>query len=93
MEVTLTPDQQEFIRQAIAKGRLAREEDAMQEGLALWEERERQRSEFVNTLTEAKLSLARGEGRTITAESVRELAEEVHQRGLSRLASKQESSN
>ena len=86
MEVHLTPDQQAFVRDAIESGRLAREEDAVKEALALWEERERTRAEFLATLDQAEASLARGEGRVITQESMRDLAEEVHQRGLARLA-------
>ena len=82
----LTADQQAFVRDAIESGRLAREEDAVKEALALWEERERARAEFLATLDQAEASLARGEGRVITQESMRDLAEEVHQRGLARLA-------
>lgn len=41
MEVQLTPDQQLFVRRAIESGRLASEEAAIREALALWEERER----------------------------------------------------
>jgi len=86
MEVHLSPDQKAFVRQAIESGRLQREEDAVQEALSLWEERERKRAEFMATLHDAKASLARGEGRTITQASMRELAEEVKQRGQARLA-------
>ena len=39
MEVHLTPDQEAFIRDAIGSGRIEREEDAVREALALWEER------------------------------------------------------
>jgi putative addiction module CopG family antidote len=91
MEVHLTPDQEAFVRQAIESGRLHRPEDAVEEALSLWEERERKRTEFLSTLDEAKASLARGEGRIITQESVRELAEEVKQRGRQRLSAKQSS--
>jgi putative addiction module CopG family antidote len=86
MEVHLTPDQEAFVRQAIETGRFRRKEDAVQEALSLWEERERKRAEFLATLEDAKTSLARGEGRTITQQSMRELAEEVKQRGQARLA-------
>lgn len=41
MEVRLTPDQEAFVRQAIESGRLPRAEDAVEEALSLWEERER----------------------------------------------------
>jgi Arc/MetJ-type ribon-helix-helix transcriptional regulator len=81
MDVQLTPDQQAFARRAIESGRLHSEKDAVQEALALWEERERQRMEFLLTLDDAKASLARGEGRIITQESMRQLAQQVKERG------------
>jgi putative addiction module CopG family antidote len=93
MEVQLTPDQKAFIRQAIESGRLHREEDAVQEALSLWEERERTRAEILAALDAAEASLERGEGRTITQESTRQLADEVKQRGRSRLAAKQSPSH
>jgi Arc/MetJ-type ribon-helix-helix transcriptional regulator len=43
-EVHLTGDQKAFIRQAIHTGRYVREEDAVQEALSLWENRERRRA-------------------------------------------------
>jgi putative addiction module CopG family antidote len=86
MEITLTLDQQAFVRNAIANGRFHREEDAVREALALWEERERQRVAFRASLEDARASLARGEGREITEETMRRLAEEVKERGRSRLA-------
>jgi putative addiction module CopG family antidote len=84
MEVQLTPDQKAFVRQAIQSGRLHREEDAVQEALALWEERERTRIEIPAAVDEAEASVARGEGRIITQQS--NLAAEVKQRGRQRLA-------
>jgi len=89
MEVRLTPDQEAFVRQAIESGRFHRAEDAVEEALSLWEERERKRAEFLATLDDAKASLARGDGRVITQQSMRELAEAVKQRGAARLASEQ----
>ena len=86
MEVQLTPDQKAFVRQAIETGRLQHEEDAVKEALSLWEERERTRAEILAAVDEAEASLAGGEGRTITQESMRELAEQVKQRGRARLA-------
>ena len=87
MEVHLTPDQEAFVRQAIATGRLHRVEDAVQEALSLWEQRERTRAEILAAVDTAEASLARGEGRTIsTPQSMRELADEVKQRGRARLA-------
>ena len=85
MEVHLTPDHKAFARRAIESGRLHSEEDAVQQALTLWEERERQRAEFLLTLEDARASLARGEGRVITQESMQQLASEVKERGRARL--------
>ena len=85
MNVHLTPDQKAFARRAIESGRLHSEEDAVEEALALWEERERQRAEFLLTLDDARASLSRGEGRVITQESMQQLASEVKERGRARL--------
>jgi Arc/MetJ-type ribon-helix-helix transcriptional regulator len=85
MQVELTPDQEAFVRRAMEAGRFHHQTDALTEALALWEERERQRLEFLTTLEDAKASLARGEGREMTQESVRELAAEVKARGRARL--------
>src|SRR5271155_1323937 len=90
MEVQLTSDQKAFVRQAIQSGRLRREEDAVKEALSLWEERERTRAEILAAVDEAEASLARWEGRTITQESMRELAQEVKRRGRARLAVEQQ---
>ena len=59
MNVELTPDQRAFVQKAIESGRFAREEEAVQEALALWEERERRRLEILAMLDEADASLAR----------------------------------
>lgn len=87
MNVELTPDQRAFAQRAIETGRFSREEEAVQEALRLWEERERRRVELLAALDEAEASLARGEGRPITEESMKALAEEVKQRGRRRLES------
>ena len=85
MEVELTSDQRAFARRAVETGRLRSEEDAVLEALALWEERERRRVEFRSNVDEARASLARGEGREIAQESMRELSAEVKARGRARL--------
>lgn len=89
MEIDFTPDQSAFVRQAIESGRLRHEEDAVQEALALWEERERTRAEILAAVDEAENSLKHGQGRTITQQSMRDLAEEVKQRGRDRLRAEQ----
>jgi putative addiction module CopG family antidote len=85
MEVQLTPDQQAFVREAIAAGRFQREEDAVREALALWEKRERARAEILAAVDAAEASLAAGRGRVITERSMQDLADEVKQRGRARL--------
>jgi Arc/MetJ-type ribon-helix-helix transcriptional regulator len=85
MDVQLTPDQKAFARRAIENGRLDSEQDAVLEALALWEERERKRAEFLLTLRDARASLEREEGRVITEDSIRALAREVKERGRARL--------
>jgi putative addiction module CopG family antidote len=85
MDVQLTSDQRAFARRAIESGRFHTEEEAVREALNLWEERERQRVEFLLMLEEARASIARGEGRVITQDSMRELAGEVKERGRARL--------
>jgi hypothetical protein len=49
-------------------------------------EREPARAEILAAVDEAEASLARGEGRAITRESMRELAAEVKRRGRVRLS-------
>lgn len=85
MDVQLTPDQRAFARRAIESGRFHSEEEAVVEALALWEQRERQRAEFLLTLEEARASLAHGEGRVVTEQSMQQLATEVKERGRARL--------
>lgn len=91
MEVQLTPDQRAFVQQAIDSGRIRREEDAVKEALSLWEERERGRAEILSAVDEAEASLVRGEGRSITEESMRELAQHVSERGRARFAAAEHS--
>jgi putative addiction module CopG family antidote len=86
MEVQLTDDQKAFIRQGIEAGRYSAEEDALRDALALWEARERARTEILSAVDIAEASLANGGGRITTRESMRELASDVKQRGRVRLA-------
>jgi len=89
MRIELSGEQDEFIRRAVETGRFGSAEEAVQDALALWIERERRRGEILAAIDEADASLARGEGRVVTRESMRELAEEVHQRGMARLKREQ----
>lgn len=51
----------------------------------LREERERKRGEILVVVDSAEDSLERGEGRGVTQQSMRELADEVKRRGRARL--------
>jgi len=77
MEIHLTPDQKAFIRQAIEKGRLNREEDALQEALLLWEERERIRVELLAALDEAEADLGAGRFSDYSGETLPRLGDEL----------------
>jgi putative addiction module CopG family antidote len=85
VNIELTPDQRAFVQKAIEAGRFTREEEAVQEALALWEERERRRLEIIAMIDEADASLARGEGRVFTKETIPALIEEAKQRLRQRL--------
>jgi putative addiction module CopG family antidote len=92
MNVELTADQRAFVKRAIDSGRFKNEAEAVQEALALWELRERRREEILSALDEAEASLAKGEGRPITDESMKALAEEVKARGRKRIATERQTS-
>jgi putative addiction module CopG family antidote len=89
MQIELTAEAHEFIRRAIEAGRHRNAEDAVREALELWIERERRRAELLAELDIAEAELARGEGIEITKESMHQLAKDVHERGMARLAAKQ----
>jgi len=87
MELHLSEEQQAFIREGIESGRLRTAEDAFEQAMLLWEERERRRLEILASVQTAESSLARGMGRTITSrKQIAELAEDVKRRGAERLA-------
>jgi Arc/MetJ-type ribon-helix-helix transcriptional regulator len=86
MKVELTPDQRAFVRDAMAQGRVRSEEQAVQQAMALWEARERRRAEILADVAEAEAALAAGQGRPISDESMRALADDVKRRGRERLS-------
>jgi Arc/MetJ-type ribon-helix-helix transcriptional regulator len=90
MEVNPTPRQEAFIRQAIESGRIHRPEDAVEEALSLWEERERRRGEILAAVDRAEVSIAQGKGRLVTSEEqVTTLVDDTRQRGMAQLAAEQ----
>jgi Arc/MetJ-type ribon-helix-helix transcriptional regulator len=92
MEVHFTPDQQALVSDAVANGRLHRPEEAIQQALLLWEERERWRLEILAAVELSKASVARGEGRTVTTrDESDQLASDITRRGIARFAAEQNS--
>ncbi len=77
MEVHLTPDQEAFVREALASGRLHRAEEAVEQALSLWERRERRRAEILAALDLAEGDLEAGRFTDYTDESLSQLAEEL----------------
>jgi putative addiction module CopG family antidote len=85
MEITLSPAQQAFVRDAVASGRYASEQDAVQEALDLWEERQRRRAEILSAVDAASAELEAGQGIPISEDSMQQLSESVKRRGQERL--------
>jgi hypothetical protein len=59
MEVNPTPEQEAFIRDALANRRLRRPEEALREALSLWEERERRRGDSRRSGERGNIACAR----------------------------------
>ena len=91
MQIDLTPEQQDFVRQAVESGRFERAEDAVQAAMTLWVERERRRTELLAAVDIARASIRRGEGIEITQESMRALAEDVKRHGRAQVADERHS--
>jgi putative addiction module CopG family antidote len=62
MYVRLSPDQEEFIRRTVEKGRYGKAEDVVREALAMLQERERKRSEILEAVDFAEISISRAAG-------------------------------
>lgn len=87
MKMRLSAGQEALIREGIENGRLQKPEDAIEEAMSLWEARERRRMEILLAVEAAEVSLARGEGRTVTSrDEAILLAEDIKRRGAERLA-------
>ena len=86
MNITLTANQEAFVRRAVEQGRYENAEDAVTEALLLWEERELRRADFLASLDAAEADLDRGGGIPIDATSMKSAAEDVKRQGRERLA-------
>jgi Arc/MetJ-type ribon-helix-helix transcriptional regulator len=79
MEIHLTPEQEAFVREAIASGRLSHPENAVEQALSIWVERERNRMEILAALDEAEADLKEGRFTEHSDETLPELAKELKQ--------------
>jgi Arc/MetJ-type ribon-helix-helix transcriptional regulator len=79
MEIHLTPDQEAFIREAIANGRVQRPEEAVEQAMLLWEERERTRLEILAALDDAEADIEAGRYTGFSEETISDLIGELKQ--------------
>jgi len=84
MQFELTPDQEAFVRQAIASGRYQTPEDVVRDAMSRWEENERLRLDLLSAFDEAEGEIQAGQYADYSVHSLSELAEELKQeaRGL-----------
>ena len=61
MELTLTPDQEAFIRQGISNGRYRSAEDAVREAMERWEEAERARTILLASFDDSEADICAGQ--------------------------------
>jgi putative addiction module CopG family antidote len=88
MEIELTPEQSSFVDLGIEQGRYLRVEDAVQDALQLWVERERTRLELLAAIDAGDDS---PESEDIVLESDKDIAEFVKgiaERGRAKLAAR-----
>jgi putative addiction module CopG family antidote len=77
MEVQLSPDQEAFIRKAVASGRYPSAADAVRDAIARWEEGERARLELLAALDEAEADLEAGRYSDYTDATLTSLADDL----------------
>jgi putative addiction module CopG family antidote len=87
MQIQLSPEQSSFVELAIQEGRFREPEEAMQQALALWVERERVRLELLAEI-DAGDNSPRGDDTVLDSEDdIAAFFAGVEQRGLAELAS------
>lgn len=86
MQIELTSEQRDFVDHAIAEKRIKRPEDAVQQGLLLWIEQERERLELLAALDEGEASFANEDAIVISEDSIGALVDDVKRCGRARMA-------
>ena len=77
MEVKLTPSQEVLIQRAVEQGRYRSAEHAVQDAIARWEERERQRIDLTSDISRAEVDLKAGSYSDYTDDTLLLLAAEL----------------
>jgi putative addiction module CopG family antidote len=84
MEVRVSPEQEEFVRQAVESGRYREAEDVVREALEMWHDRERKRADIMAVFDFAEASVSRVAKRNVTKEPAKEPAKELARKGKRR---------
>lgn len=87
MQIELTPDQSAIIDLAIREGRFRSTEEAIQQALAQWEKRERERAELLASLELADQQIDAGGGEAYDADALDGLVMDVRRQGMEKLSS------
>lgn len=90
MTITLTPELEKLVKEKIASGEYDSADafvgEAVQRLLDEEEEEDAHRDEIVARIQAAEAEIDRGDYREYDEETIHELAKDVHERGLKRLA-------
>jgi putative addiction module CopG family antidote len=81
MDVHLTGEQADFIRQVVESGRFANAEDAVREAVHLLAQREREIAELRKLVDEGLADLENGEYVDYTDETLPEMIEDIRREG------------
>ena len=90
MEVDLSPEQQAFIRAGIESGRYQRPEEAIQEALRQWEDRQRSLAQLQALVDEGMDDLEQGRYTDYSDETLPELFQQIKSEGRTLLATRSE---
>ncbi len=81
MDVHLTPEQEDFIRQAVEAGRFSSADEAMQEAVSLLEAHEREIAELRIDIDDGIADLAGGNYTDYTDETLPRMMEDIRREG------------
>ncbi|WP_446741898.1 hypothetical protein [Silvibacterium acidisoli] len=82
----LTPDQEAFVREELARGRLRSVEEATELAFDLWIKDEKNRLQFLAALEEAERDITTGNFTEYNDENLHELVEDIKREARAKLA-------